>query len=124
MKASKKLLIVDDQEDSLSLIKEIMTTSGYSVVETAVNGREALEKFKKIRPDLVLLDMLLPDISGEELTVKMLEIEKEAIILILTGVDDAELKERCLAKGAKGFLSKPLSLNELTTSIDDCFKKY
>ena len=62
---SKKILVVDDDESLLELVKAVLEEDGYSV-ETANNGEEALEKLKTIKPDLILLDMMMPGMSGRE----------------------------------------------------------
>jgi two-component system, OmpR family, response regulator VicR len=69
-KSQKTIMVVDDEPDLLELVKAILETEGFSVV-TASNGRECLEKLGKVSPDLVLLDMMMPEMSGREVCEKI-----------------------------------------------------
>ncbi len=117
-KLSKTALIVDDS----SYMREILTKAleeyeNLEIVE-AKNGEIAFEKFKETEPDIILLDINLPDIKGDELLKKMSETEIESESLIVTGVPQRDLLDKCLECGAKDYIIKPFKLKELKEKIE------
>lgn len=113
-----RILIADDQElirDSLRLI--VSSDERFEVVAMAKDGREAVEMAKKYRPDVVLLDIRMPEINGLE-CVHLIKGENDAIkIIILTTFDDDEYVYDAIKYGADGFLLKGISKHDLLSSI-------
>ena len=102
-----KVLIVEDHRSFREVLKDCLNDESFRVVlEEAVNGREAMEKVDLFRPDLILMDIRLPDISGLELTKKIKEKYPNTVIIILTSYDSAEFQKVAIQYGAKSFLSK------------------
>jgi len=102
-----KVLIVEDHRSFREVLKDCLSDESFSVaLEDAASGREAMEKVDFSPPDLVLMDIRLPDISGLELTKKIKENHPNTIVVILTSYDSAEYRELATAYGAKSFLCK------------------
>ncbi|MBW2037371.1 MAG: response regulator [Deltaproteobacteria bacterium] len=117
---SKKVLIVDDNQDSRELVVKILKARGYQMIE-AVDGEEALEKAIAEKPDLILMDRSLPKIDGYEVTrrLKGREEFKGIPIVALTAHAMTGDREKALEAGCDGYISKPIdvrALPELITS--------
>ncbi len=118
----KKILIVDDEKDVRDLLEERLTQSKYTV-RTAANGKEALNIAATTRPDLVLLDIAMPEMDGY-LTCENLKKSpktRDIPILFLTGkdLDPDGILQRCRDLGAAGHFSKLSSLTELLKKIKE-----
>lgn len=103
-----KILIVDDEEQNLNLIQEVLVDV-HCVVAKARDGIEALDKFEKFQPDLVLLDVMLPRLSGLEVCARLKrDPDARAVpILILTSLDEWQTHREACRSGADDFLTKP-----------------
>lgn len=113
-----KILIVDDEEINLMILEEMLSTNGYSVVK-ATNGPEALRKTSEENPDLLLMDIKMPDMDGYEATRRLKEKESSLTIpiVMLSALDDRRAKIEALEAGAEDFLRKPFDKVELLTRV-------
>ncbi len=118
-----KILVVDDQDLNLRLIEAILAPMGYAVF-LARDGLESLEMTKRISPDLILLDVMMPKLNGFEVTRKLkTEEETRGIpIVIVTSLNDVEDRVRALEYGADDFLSKPVEATELRARVKSLLK--
>jgi CheY-like chemotaxis protein len=113
----KRILIVDDIEDNITLLEAILVDEGY-VVDTATNGKTALAKVKAAPPDLILMDAMMPGMDGYEVTRKIRE-EKDLPfipILLITAYENMNAAE-ALDLGANDFVRKPIEYDELMARI-------
>lgn len=115
---SRKIMIVEDRESITTVMVEMLNVSGYEVVATAKNGSEALDKYSSHNPDLVLLDLVLPDISGLEVARRILEMDHNARILVVTALSDEGMVKECVDTGCRGFLLKPYRMVEMIREIE------
>jgi two-component system OmpR family response regulator len=106
------LLIVDDEDNLRSMLAAALQHHGF-VVTTAADGREALAAIPKERPDLVLLDVMMPDLDGFEVCRRLRTEGDRTPVLFLTARDSTEDKVRGLTLGGDDYLQKPFSLDEL-----------
>jgi two-component system, OmpR family, response regulator len=106
------LLIVDDEDNLRSMLAAALQHHGF-VVSTAANGRDALDVIPKERPDLVLLDVMMPDLDGFEVCRRLRTEGDRTPVLFLTARDSTEDKVRGLTLGGDDYLQKPFSLDEL-----------
>ena len=112
---NEKILVVDDEENLLNVIKDYLLRESYEVF-TASRGNKAIELFRKIEPDFIILDLMLPDISGEEIC-KLIRKESNVPILMLTAKSSEDDKVTGLYIGADDYLTKPFSPRELVGRV-------
>ena len=112
---AQSILVVDDEPTLREALAEALETEGYSVT-TAADGREALDRFRGIAPDLVVLDLMLPELSGIEVC-RILRRESDVPIIMLTARDSEIDKVVGLEIGADDYVTKPFSLRELSARI-------
>jgi putative two-component system response regulator len=120
---SDKVLIVDDEELNLRLLSSMLGALGYET-ETALNGVEAIRKTKSFMPDLVLLDIMMPEMDGYEVC-DHLKSDPETTnipVVIVTGLSDRNSKLKGLTVGASDFITKPIDRSELTIRIRNLLK--
>lgn len=111
----QKILVVDDEAEILKVIHEALTGQGFSVV-TAKNGKEALEAVERKRPDLMILDLMLPEMDGFEVTHRIRR-ESDLPILVLTAKTSETDLVICFTLGADDYLTKPFNVTELVLRI-------
>ncbi len=117
-----KILVVDDDPDTVKLLKYFLEAKGRQV-QTASNGAEALELFKKEPPDLVILDVILPGMDGWAVLQKIRE-SSQVPVLMLTGKDAPTDKVKGLLSGADDYIAKPFDLAELEARIVAVMRRY
>lgn len=112
------ILIVDDQEIISRLLEETLRSEGYAV-RIAYNGLDALEEVQKQKPDLIITDMLMPKMNGNDMVMKLKESADTRLlpVIMLTGLFDFENKVRALEIGVDDFLGKPFNRIELITKV-------
>lgn len=111
-----KILIVDDEPNIRELLSVSLKFAGFSVA-TAQNGKEALEVERKFGADLVVLDIMLPDMDGFEVLRHLREREYQLPVLFLTAKDDVQDKIQGLTVGGDDYITKPFSLEEVIARI-------
>ena len=118
MTASAKILVVDDTPHNVKLLADLLTVKGYVVV-TASSGAQALEKVETEQPDLVLLDVVMPEMSGYEVCRKIRGSRATATlpVVMVTALDPAQERVKGIEAGADDFLSKPISQHELLARV-------
>ena len=112
----RKILIVDDEDLMQEFAKPFFERHGYNVFY-ADRGKKGLEIFKQENPDVVLLDLGLPDIDGEEVLIKMRETNKNSKIAILTGFGEEEIKQKVLPLGPDAYFTKPCKFSLILEQI-------
>jgi len=120
----KKILVIDDTEFMVKLISDILTDAGYEVV-TASGGAEGLLKVRSEKPDLVLLDVVMPDMDGFEVCRILRDDESNNLmpIIILTAQDDEDNKLTGLELGADDYIIKPFNPRELLSRVRNTLKR-
>lgn len=113
---SQKVLVVDDEQSIVTLLKYNLETAGY-IVEVAYDGEEALEKVKEVKPELIVLDVMLPKKDGIEVC-KTIRSDKNLVpILMLTAKDDEFDRVLGLELGADDYMTKPFSPREVVARV-------
>jgi DNA-binding response OmpR family regulator len=115
MKENFKILVVDDEERIIEVVKAYLEKEGYEVI-TAVNGEEAVRLFKENTIHLVVLDLMLPKLSGEQVCIRLREVSHVPIIMLTAKVEEEDKLEG-LAIGADDYLTKPFSARELVGRV-------
>jgi DNA-binding response OmpR family regulator len=111
-----KILVVDDEPGILRFVRRALESEGFTVV-TATDGNEGLRLAGEIKPDLVILDLLMPGVSGMGVLAALLAEEADARVLVLSAVGDVQARVRCLDSGAVDFLAKPFAVAELIARV-------
>ncbi len=112
----ERLLLVDDEDNLRSMLEAALRHSGFEV-HPAANGRDALEAVPEVKPDLVVLDVMLPDLDGFDVCQRLRSTGDRTPVLFLTARDATEDKVRGLTMGGDDYLVKPFSLDELVARI-------
>lgn len=120
--AGEHLLIVDDEDNLRSMLAAALRHHGF-VVTTATNGREALDTVARDRPDLVVLDVMMPDLDGFEVCRRLRADNDRTPVLFLTARDATEDKVRGLTLGGDDYLQKPFSLDELVARTEAVLRR-
>lgn len=118
VKSPAKILVVDDTPRNVKLLADLLAVKGYDVV-TALSGREALVRVEADQPDLILLDVVMPEMSGYEVCRKIRETPATAImpIVMVTALDPGEERVKGIEAGADDFLTKPINQAELLARV-------
>ena len=118
MREKKKILIVDDNYDVIATYKVVLDRMGYGV-EIARDGNECLDKIEQEKPDMVLLDVLLPGLSGSEVCRRIKETvhTKDVPVVAITASLAAATREKMSQVGADEFLLKPIDVSDLNRVI-------
>jgi len=111
------VLVIDDEEPVRQVASEILGYLGYSVVTTG-SGEDGVKRVREgMRPDVVLLDVIMPGMNGFQTLRKLREIEPDLPILICTGYSDRKAAESLVTEGADGFVNKPYDIETLAKQI-------
>lgn len=109
----RRMLIVDDEPDICECLKDFFSGRGFEV-QMVFSGEEALEKLHQEELDVVVLDIMLPGISGLEVLRRAKEMRPDARVIIMTGLPSRDLRESTRWQGARGFVAKPFDFTEET----------
>jgi two-component system chemotaxis response regulator CheY len=116
---TQKILVVDDDSAISKGLLESLNMEGYHAVDSAPNGLDGLEKYKAMRPDLVIMDMEMPVMNGYESSQKIKELDPNANILVLTGTPENIYAKKTMDEGyASVLLTKPVSWRNLRQTIE------
>jgi two-component system chemotaxis response regulator CheY len=116
-KPSFRFLVVDDSEFARRNMKKILTSVGGEVVGYAANGREAIEQYMRLRPDLVLMDITMPEMEGVEAVQKIMSRDASAKIVMVSANGYQGMIKAALESGAKHFLTKPVEPGQLASVV-------
>lgn len=111
-----RILVIDDEREVLEFLETFFTKLGHSVLK-AENAEEGLKQVIIHQPDLVLLDIMLPDKNGLELLKEIKELDKEVSVVMITAYKDAERVIEAFRLGAMDCLLKPFNLSYITNSV-------
>jgi two-component system chemotaxis response regulator CheY len=121
-KKSYKLMIVDDSNIMRRRIERSNQFDELELVGTASNGLEALEMFKKTDPDVVTMDLTMPQMDGIECISKLVVLKPAVRILVISALADKATAVEAMEKGANGFLNKPFTDRQLNEAIADLMR--
>jgi NarL family two-component system response regulator LiaR len=116
--APVRVIIADDDPFARRVIKGALQATGLTVVAEAKNGREAVQLALHYRPDVVVMDVVMPELDGILATRQILELNPDQLVVVLTGGDEQELGLLALRAGAVGFLSKEADIDALPRALE------
>lgn len=112
------MMIVDDSKVMRQMIMAVCKQfNGITIVATATDGQEAINSFRRLKPHLVTMDLTMPNLDGVQAIKEIIKIEPNVKILVISALSDQETALESISEGAKGFLYKPFSKEELTEAI-------
>jgi two-component system, chemotaxis family, chemotaxis protein CheY len=114
-----RLLVVDDAMIIRELIKEAATEAGFEVVGEAANGRDAVERFGELRPDVVTLDLVMPQFNGLYALEGILAIDPSARVIVVSALEQTTILKEAFRKGASDFITKPFDKKLLVATIEN-----
>jgi two-component system chemotaxis response regulator CheY len=117
----KSVLVVDDAAFMRMMIRDILSREGY-VIHEAVNGRDAVEKYAEIRPDLVTMDITMPEMSGLEALRAIRESDASARVLMVSAMGQQKMIVEALELGAMDFLVKPFQPTKVLETVKKCLQ--
>ncbi len=113
-----RVMIVDDSAIIRQMIKKYLSDLNIEIVGTAEDGIQALQQFKKVKPDVVTLDITMPKMDGLTVLEEMIKLGTDAKIFVITALTDKATGMKAIKSGAKGFLSKPFTPEKLKSSFE------
>jgi DNA-binding NarL/FixJ family response regulator len=114
---SYKILVVDDTSFMRKMATDCLRQFGHIVIGEAVNGKDGIQKYKELKPDIVIMDLNMPEMSGIEAIKEILQINPEAAILVCSASNQQDEINDALEAGARGYLSKPFNSDHLNDAI-------
>ncbi len=113
-----KIMIVDDSSIIRKIIEKSIDKDMFNLVAIAKDGIEALTSFRMYEPDIVTLDITLPQMNGLSVLEEMLKIKKEARIIIISALTDKAIGIKAVKMGAYGFLPKPFTADDVRNAVE------
>jgi len=118
------VLIVDDALFMRSMIRDILTNTGrFEVIGEAANGREAVKKYQELKPELVTMDIVMPELDGIEATREILRADPQAVIVMCSALGQEALVIESIAAGARDFIVKPFTPEKVIRVVDNLARR-
>ncbi len=115
----KRILIVDDASVVRLLIKKVLVKAGFEIVGEAVNGVDALAKYKELKPDIVTMDITMPEADGIQATKDIIAFDPNAKIVMLSGIDQKEMLWQAIKAGASSYIVKPFENDRILSTLNE-----
>ncbi len=112
-----RILLVDDSTYIRTVLGSVITEAGFEVVGEAADGEEAIRKYMSLKPDLVLMDVVMEPMDGMAAAKAILDKDHEAAILMVTVLEDRDILLELMKIGAKGYITKPFSKEQIAEKI-------
>lgn len=120
----QKVLIVDDSPIVGMKLSNLLTELGFEVVASAKTGVQAVALYEELAPDLVTMDITMPDMDGIEATKRILALNPNALIIMITSHGQEEMVMNAIEAGAKGYVLKPFHKDKLAEQIGQLIERY
>ena len=114
---AKSILICDDAAFMRMMIKDILTKNGYTVAGEAENGVKAIEKYNEVHPDLVLMDITMPEMDGIQALKKIKEADANACVIVCSAMGQQAMVIEAIQSGAKDFIVKPFQAERVLEAV-------
>jgi len=117
----KNILVVDDAKVIRMVIKQLLTRHGFQVAGEAGNGREAVEKYKELRPDAVTMDIIMPEVDGIQGLKEILAFDKHAKVIMISAIDQRDSLTDAIRNGATDYVVKPFEDDRMVSALNNIF---
>lgn len=114
---AKGILIVDDASFMRMMIKDILTKNGFEVIGEAENGAKAVEKYKELNPELVIMDITMPEMDGIQAVKEIKKINNEARVVMCSAMGQQAMVIEAIQAGAKDFIVKPFQADRVVEAV-------
>ena len=114
---AKNILICDDAAFMRMMIKDILTKTGYNIAGEAENGAKAVEKYNELKPDLVLMDITMPEMDGIQALKKIKETDPNASVIMCSAMGQQAMVIESIQSGAKDFIVKPFQADRVLEAV-------
>ncbi len=114
---AKNILICDDAAFMRMMIKDILSKNGYNIAGEAENGAKAVEKYKELSPDLVLMDITMPEMSGIDALKEIKKLDSSATVIMCSAMGQQAMVIESIQTGAKDFIVKPFQADRLLEAV-------
>ncbi|MCT4593675.1 MAG: response regulator [Anaeromicrobium sp.] len=118
----RRLMIVDDALFMRVSIRKMLESYDYEIVAEACDGAEAVEKYKKYRPDVITMDITMPNMTGIEALKEIKEIDKDAKVIMVSALGQEVMVKEAIISGASSFIVKPFERDKLVKVLDGVAK--
>ncbi len=112
-----KILIVDDAAFMRMMIKDVLTKNGFEVIGEAENGKIAVERYNELRPDLVIMDITMPEMNGIDALKGIKAINKDALVVMCSAMGQQAMVIEAIQAGAKDFIVKPFQADRVCEAV-------
>jgi len=114
---AKNILICDDAAFMRMMIKDILTKNGYNIAGEAENGVKAVERYAELKPDLVLMDITMPEMDGIQALKKIKEADSSALVIMCSAMGQQAMVIESIQAGAKDFIVKPFQADRVIEAV-------
>ncbi len=115
---AKTIVIVDDVAFVRKTLTTLLSNANYQVIGEASNGEDASKLFESLKPDLITMDMVMPGISGNEATRKIMIFDKKAKVIIISALNQENIIMEAINAGAKDYIIKPFSAQDILKAVE------
>ena len=114
---SQGILVVDDAAFMRMMVKDVLTKNGYTVLGEAENGQKAIEKYKELNPDLVIMDITMPEVDGIQAVKEIKKIDPNAKIVMCSAMGQQAMVIESIQAGARDFIVKPFQADRVIEAV-------
>jgi two-component system chemotaxis response regulator CheY len=122
--ASLRVMVVDDSSITIKKLTQILEQIGHQVVCSCKTGAEALKYYQQYQPDMVTMDITMPDMDGIEATRQIISVFPKALIIMVTSHGQEQMVIESIDIGAKGYILKPIKADKLEEMVNQVYEKY
>ena len=120
----KNILLADDAAFMRMMLKNILEKAGYNVVGEATNGREAIDRYKELKPDLVILDITMPEVDGIQGLKGIMDYDNSALAVMCSAMGQQSIVIEAIQSGAKDFIVKPFQADRILECLNKLNKQF
>lgn len=117
-----RVLVVDDAAFMRMMLKDILTKAGHEIVGEAANGVEAVEKYKELKPDVVTMDITMPEMNGIDAIKEIKKVDPNATVIVCSAMGQQAMVIEAIQAGAKDFIVKPFQAARVIEAIQKVLK--
>ena len=117
---SKRILIVDDAAFMRMMLREILTKGGYEIAGEAADGAQAVQKYKELLPDLVTMDITMPEMDGIQALREIRKFDEQAVVIMCSAMGQQAMVVDAIRAGARDFIVKPFQAERVVEAVRKC----